>query len=209
MNRNTNGLKKQLRQKILAQLQQLSHETTRELSTRIADHLTESRFWKNAACIFCFLSMPGEVQTEPIILRALKEGKMVGVPRMYKDEITFHRIETMEGPWDIHEFGIKEPLSTLPKIEPPFCKKTDLLTITPGLAFDTSGGRLGRGGGFYDKFFSKFSDSLLIFGVCFSFQLVEEVPTEHHDCLIHGVITEQGIHPSICCPPEIIGNQQK
>jgi 5-formyltetrahydrofolate cyclo-ligase len=40
--------------------------------------------------------------------------------------------------------------------------------------------------------------------VCFSFQLVEDVPVDHHDCLISGVVTEEGLFPSECCPPELL-----
>lgn len=196
--------KKNLRKSIIAKLKTLTHEQSHEMSIRIAEHLTASSIWKRAGCIFCFLSMPGEVETEEIIKRALSEGKTVGVPRMYDDEITFHHIDSIEGPWEVHHFGIKEPSSTLPAIEPGFCGQKELLTITPGLAFDTAGGRLGRGGGFYDRFFTTYGDVLMTFGVCFSFQVVDEVPTAHHDCRIHGVFTEKGLLPSSCCPPEVL-----
>ncbi|MCR9204243.1 MAG: 5-formyltetrahydrofolate cyclo-ligase [Halobacteriovoraceae bacterium] len=82
-------------------------------------------------------------------------------------------------------FGV--PLMTPPenaeKITP------DLLLI-PGLAFDKSGGRLGRGKGFYDRFLAEFKG--LKVGICFEEQLINTVPREDHDVNVDFVVSERG-----------------
>jgi len=64
------------------------------------------------------------------------------------------------------------------------------LVLVPGLAFDRHGHRLGRGGGFYDRWLEK--TGLPTIGLCFSCQLVDAIPCEPHDIHVHAVLTEEG-----------------
>jgi 5-formyltetrahydrofolate cyclo-ligase len=196
--------KQALRKRIIAQLNTLSHEEVHAKSVQIADHLKHTTPWKHAECILCFISMPGEIETDAIIENALEEGKTVGVPRMRGDVMDFLTITTLDEPWEMHSFGIKEPPARYPIIDPDRLPKGSILAATPGLAFDRDGGRLGRGGGFYDKYLSNYEEHIIALGICFSIQVVEQVPVEHHDCLIAGVVTENGFLPSACCPPELL-----
>jgi len=81
--------------------------------------------------------------------------------------------------------GISEP--DLDKI---FEGKIDLV-IVPGIAFDWQKNRLGRGKGYYDRFFE--TNQLLKIGVCFDFQLIETVPNSEHDICMDIIITPSGI----------------
>ena len=65
------------------------------------------------------------------------------------------------------------------------------LTITPGLAFDSEGYRLGYGGGYYDKFFAKV-DTIRM-GIGYSDQIVEEVPHEDYDKKLSYLLTDKGL----------------
>lgn len=64
------------------------------------------------------------------------------------------------------------------------------LILVPGMAFDRHGHRLGRGKGYYDRFLSQAKDCYKI-GVCFPFQLVDEVPTDEHDVRMDEIITQK------------------
>jgi 5-formyltetrahydrofolate cyclo-ligase len=66
------------------------------------------------------------------------------------------------------------------------------LIITPGLGFDQSGGRIGHGKGYYDKFLIKTSDTCKI-GLCFEFQLVKEIPIDQNDIKMDIIITEEKV----------------
>lgn len=62
--------------------------------------------------------------------------------------------------------------------------------IVPGLAFDRRGHRLGRGGGFYDRFLARLPQTVRTIGVAFDLQLVDEVPADPHDAPVQTLITE-------------------
>ena len=70
--------------------------------------------------------------------------------------------------------------------------------LTPGLAFDRTGGRLGRGAGFYDRFLerAKLSTSAPVLGVCFAEQLVDRVPADTHDVGVGMLVTQEGVFPT-------------
>jgi len=67
--------------------------------------------------------------------------------------------------------------------------------LVPGLAFTKQGHRLGRGGGFYDRYLALLPATTLKIGVCFALQLVEALPWEPHDQLMDLVATEEGLSP--------------
>lgn len=61
--------------------------------------------------------------------------------------------------------------------------------LVPGVGFDLSGARLGRGKGFYDRYLEKRADCKI--GLAWSEQIVEKVPTEKHDSHMDFIITEE------------------
>lgn len=63
----------------------------------------------------------------------------------------------------------------------------------PGLAFTKSGHRLGRGGGYYDRYLASLPTSTMRIGVCFALQIVATLPIEPHDQPMHAVVTEEGL----------------
>ncbi len=87
---------------------------------------------------------------------------------------------------ETREFGVKVRTPTLgmPEVTP------DLL-IVPGLGFSYTGDRIGRGGGFYDRYLEKYRG--LKIGVAYCEQLVEEIPTESHDVKVDFVVSSSGI----------------
>lgn len=62
--------------------------------------------------------------------------------------------------------------------------------LIPGLAFDLQGRRLGRGGGFYDRFLPRLRPDAWRIGICWESQIVDEVPVEPHDQRVYTVVTE-------------------
>lgn len=84
------------------------------------------------------------------------------------------------------KFGIPEP-------ENPIWAEADELDLilVPGVAFDRAGGRIGRGGGFYDRLLPQYN--AIRAGICFDFQCLEKIPSEPHDGLMDVLITESKI----------------
>jgi 5-formyltetrahydrofolate cyclo-ligase len=83
---------------------------------------------------------------------------------------------------------LRVPAPTGPAVDP----RTVDLAVVPGVAFDADGGRLGRGGGFYDRLLAALSPATAVIGVCFERQVVERVPRESHDHRVQAVIAEGG-----------------
>lgn len=127
---------------------------------------------------------------EPNLGALLKgAGKRFCFPRVVGDTLGFHRCESMEvlrpGAWKILEPHPERcPVAPVEEID---------LVFVPGLAFTRTGGRLGRGGGFYDRFLSGLRPGAVKAGVCFHAQWVAELPMEAHDHEVDVVVTEKDV----------------
>lgn len=186
--------KRELRTIVADKLTKLSPEEVREKSGRIAELIFTLPAYKEAKILLGYMSMPGEADVSPILRHAFESGKEVAVPRMKGERfMDFHLIESVDGPWDHHEYGIREPRSHLPKIFPAECPSETVLILVPGLAFDRHGNRLGRGKGFYDTYLSLECENIRAIGIAFSCQIVDTVPVSDHDRSISGVVTEKEI----------------
>lgn len=183
--------KRELRQLIGKQLKALPPEEIREKSALIARRVCSLPLYRNAEIILGYMPMEHEADITDILKQAFSDGKEVAVPRMKGARfMDFHLIDSIEGPWENHEYGIREPRLHLPVIHPKTCPSQNVLILVPGLAFDRKGNRLGRGKGFYDTYLAMGCENVKELGIAFSFQIVENVPVSDHDKCIAGVITE-------------------
>jgi 5-formyltetrahydrofolate cyclo-ligase len=85
-----------------------------------------------------------------------------------------------------------EPLPTLPKIDP---SEIDVILV-PGVAFDRKGGRLGYGGGFYDRLLPLASQAVWV-GVAFEQQVLAAIPMEPWDFRVGWLVTPAGVTQTI------------
>jgi 5-formyltetrahydrofolate cyclo-ligase len=187
--------KQELRKEIRSILKAMKKGIRKKKSRDIAENIFKTDLWARAETLLVFLSFQEEVDTDPIITAGLKAGKCVGIPRISGRDIVFHRIESTRPPCKVNRYGIRGPEPVLPLIDP-VCPETGyILVITPGLAFDRHLNRLGRGGGFYDRFIGLVRaarpDNVCICGICFSGQFIEEVPVSDNDEKVDAVITEK------------------
>jgi len=130
----------------------------------------------------------GEVETGPVIKKALTMGKKVVLP------VTLVKDRDMKPVYlrDIKRFkkgpyGIYEPDGPLNRT-PAELKNIDLV-IVPGLAFDRKNNRIGRGKGYYDNFLRRLPKGKSKIGLGFRFQLLSRVPATKRDIPLTGVIT--------------------
>lgn len=126
-------------------------------------------------------SLKDEVDTHAFI-RKWSRKKRILLPVVVGDDLEL-RIYTGPDDMAIGAYGIDEPTGEL---------FTDYAAIdfiaVPGVAFDRSGNRLGRGKGYYDRLLPRIPSAYKA-GICFPFQLVEEVPAEAFDIRMDEVIT--------------------
>lgn len=136
-----------------------------------------------AKTVFCFLSASGEPDTITLMGELIKKGKKVGVPKCVGDVMKV--IEVDENcDFKVGVFGIVEPVSDkeLDSIE---------VVLAPLLAFDKNLCRLGRGKGYYDRYFA--GSKAFKVGIAYSCQEVEKVICDERDEKLDLVITEKGI----------------
>lgn len=76
------------------------------------------------------------------------------------------------------------------------------VALVPGIAFDPHGGRLGHGGGHFDRLLATLQDHATLVGVAFSLQVVPSLPLEEHDVPMDAVVTERAVHRAPSLPPD-------
>jgi len=159
-------------------------------SARAAGLFAATRPWRDTGVVLCFLSMPHELDTTPLITAAREEGKAVAVPVIEAGEIRFVVMAADPAGLPRDRWGIPVPDPSWPTLD--LARARRPLVAAPGLAFDRSGNRLGRGKGYYDRFLARARAEAPVaaIGICFSEQLVPEVPHGDHDQPLDGVITD-------------------
>lgn len=181
--------KKNLRREMKTLRKSIPREEKAELDRKICENFFASDIYKNAETILTFISFGDEPDTREILKRAWQDKKITAVPRcMPESRMAFYIINDMN---DCTEgaYGIPEPSGK--------CSEADLaegniICLVPGLAFDRKGGRLGYGGGYYDRFLSS-HPNIKTFGYCMEMFVTEEVPMEDTDVKLRGLITDKTV----------------
>lgn len=167
----------------------MSEDTYKKLSDEISDRLISSISWKQANTIALTISRGTEVDTNRIILQAWKENKTVVIPKCDPNtkEMVFRSIKSFDQLEKVY-FGLLEPKI----METNAVNAEDIdVVIVPGICFDTSGYRIGYGGGFYDRYLMNFKKETI--SLAFSCQIVDSIPKEAHDLPVDKIIMEHGV----------------
>ncbi|WP_313129001.1 5-formyltetrahydrofolate cyclo-ligase [Anaerocolumna sp.] len=178
--------KKELRAHIKEAKITLSRATIQEDSNKITSILLDSSWFKDCSQLFCYVSFNQEIITTHIILTALEQSKKVAVPKIVDQEMKFFYIKSL-GELEPGTLGILEPFSGEEAIP---SGTEESLCIVPGLAFDRHRNRIGYGKGYYDKFFTKYTDKpIRKIALAFDFQIYENLPAEEYDKKVDRIIT--------------------
>jgi 5-formyltetrahydrofolate cyclo-ligase len=177
--------KVELRKKMRVSLTNLRGREPR--SEKLCAAIVESGVWRRASVIAIFAPMESEPDVE--LLWPHAHGKTLCYPTIRMGGLDFMAVAHPESV-SIGQFGIREPVFDSAYVIPP--DEFDL-ALVPGTAFTKDGKRLGRGGGFYDRFLATPGFRARKIGVCFDLQLVPDMPLEPHDCCVDFVVTESGI----------------
>lgn len=185
--------KQLLRAEILTRRSQLTDTKLAELSSQVFNQLLASKILDPAQIIMLYMDFKDEVRTAEIIEYLWRQGKTVVIPRVNKkeDRLDLFKIASFNE-MTRSSFGILEPSKELmPDIQP---DQIDLI-LSPGVAFDTVGNRIGYGGGYYDKLLPHIQPSCVVCGLAFELQIVAQglIPVEPHDVPLHYVVTDSRI----------------
>lgn len=180
--------KKEIRQKMLALRRALSASEKEERSQALTGNLISLKAYQEAKRILTYLAMPGEADLDPLIRKALADGKEVYVPVC----LTARQMEA--GRLLDMEHFVKGPygLRDLPKGYSTISPEEIDLVLVPGVAGSPDGTRLGMGAGYYDRYLSKVPYEKRVL-VLWDFQVVEELPSEPFDQFMAAIVTDTDI----------------
>ena len=170
--------KQRMRELLIQKRRMLSAEERTAQSELILSQLEKMTVFREAKTVLLYYPKNNEVDVLPLFKR-YKRDKVLLLPVTHRNGMTAN---PYEGNDKMHrgKVGIPEPTT------PPFEGNIDII-IVPAVAFDKEGNRLGRGGGYYDRFLKKQTHATII-GVGYDFQLVDEVPVRKHDQKMHRII---------------------
>ncbi|MGQ9629826.1 MAG: 5-formyltetrahydrofolate cyclo-ligase [bacterium] len=182
--------KKAIRRRILNERNSMDRSEIAKRSEEIARKLISSPEFESAGVVMVFVSFGSEVRTQRILNAALSSGKRVAVPLVQDKKIIASELLDPENDLAPGTYGILEPKPEC--VRPVPAEEIDLI-VTPGLAFDRRGYRIGYGAGYYDRFFKTTRPDAPKIAVAFDFQVLDEVPTTERDLPVDAIITERRI----------------
>ena len=164
-------------------------ERYRERSSRaIAARLIGMPAYRQAGTIFCFVGTGHEIDTRPILADILASGKILCVPLCTAPGFMELRKITALAQLSPGMYGIPAP----PAASPVLPVDSVDLAILPCLTCSHQGHRLGRGGGYYDRFLAHYRGGSVL--LCRERLIRAEIPLEPHDFPVPWVLTERGLY---------------
>ena len=177
--------KKLLRARSRTGLMALSPSMKQEFSRQTARNISGWEIFRRARYIAGFAADPNEPD-----LRDIFDRRFI-FPRWNGNSYEMaHPDWDAPEPWSKGRFGLAEPTGSICSAS----DSPDVLWLVPGVVFSSDGGRIGRGGGFYDRLLARARG--VFCGVFFDCQLTEAVPVEPHDCILHFLASESSIRPT-------------
>jgi 5-formyltetrahydrofolate cyclo-ligase len=180
--------KRAVRRRVLAARDAMAEAERERASVRIAGHILELPEVQRASTVMAFWSFGSEVDTAPLIEALHGRGVRVALPRI------------VDGDMEPYTYGPGDPVTETafgsgePSAGEAFDPSAIDVVVTPAVAFDRSGRRVGYGGGFYDRFFPRTRPDALRMGIGFEVQVLDEdLPGGHFDLGLDGVVTESGV----------------
>ena len=167
-----------------------------QLSEIICNKFLSQVEYLHADTVMWYLHCRSEVQTLKVVAKELGSTKRIVIPYCTED----HSGQPQLGLWHLNDlselvagtWGILEPPRSQwgkkgREVNP---QELDLIMV-PGVAFDSYGGRLGNGAGYYDRLFQTINSDAILTAVCYQTQICDKVIMEKHDVFMDRVITEE------------------
>ena len=184
-----------LRKERLALRDQLDPGLRAEKSRRISGLISAHPVVGDAAHLFVYINFRSEVETINLVRQLIEAGKTVSVPLTLLEESRLLAVQVTDPDRQLAPgcYGIPEP--TAEQVRAAVVEPSTIDTVLiPGSVFDRTGGRLGYGGGFYDRFLVESAPQATRAAMAFELQLVERVPMESHDQYMDLLVTEKQIY---------------
>ncbi len=180
--------KQELRLDLRQRRKALSKTQRQKASLQLLSQFAALPGWAQCQRVAGYFAADGEIDPEPLLQHLYESGRDTYLPVIREDRSLLFAPWRPGDPLLANKFGIPEPLPEQPRIA---ADEFDALLI-PLVAWDRSGGRLGMGGGFYDR--SLGGTKALKIGLAFTIQEVESLPREPWDVAMDFVATESFLH---------------
>ena len=191
-----------LRKELVQKRNSISKEQREAEERFLCEHVENAVFHLNPEAVLCFYPLNGEVDLRTIYENFLEREIELYFPVTKKTKLLFYRIRSLSD-FEPGGFNVMEPVEIFKDFDSLYKEKIKnhnksdkkkFAAIVPGLVFDIKGNRMGYGKGYYDRFLGKHEDIVKI-GVCFSNQLVEEVPVvKETDVPMDIIITGRSVY---------------
>ena len=183
-------IRQRMRKQILAKRDLLGGQDRHEKSAAITERILSMPGMDSWKTLFIYVNFRSEVETLELIQRCLERDKRVVVPLVDSAQSTMIALQVTDLEQDLQPgyFDIPEPDPA--KTARVDGKEIDVVML-PGSVFDTEGGRLGYGGGYYDRFLVNDAPQACRIGLAFELQVVPVVPLEPHDQRLDYLVTEK------------------
>jgi len=182
-------VKVRLRQELKSSRDSLS-PAQREAAAKAAEakivHLPK---WQNAKVVCLYASFQGELPTTQLLQNLLRLEKRCVLPKVNSEgQPELYEIKSFQD-LELSSLEILEPKINCPRINP---TQIDFFLV-PGIGFDRRGNRLGHGAGFYDRLLAQANPNAFLLGYGYDFQVVDAIPHEAHDRVMHAMATPSQI----------------
>lgn len=177
-------LKGRLRTSTLDARRRLTADERREAAAAVVERLLGIDEVRRARTVLLYAAMRDEVDLTALVGPLRGRGARTLFPRVRGERLELVAASDLLT-LQLGHRGVREPAG--PAIDPGVVD----VALVPGTAFDPHGGRLGLGGGHYDRLLPELAENALRVGVCFACQVVPRVPREEHDEVVDLVVTER------------------
>jgi len=176
-----------MRREMRSRLAALSGDYIESSDAGIFRNVVSLPEYVSAGAVFIYYSLDREPDTHRLVRRALDDGKTVAMPRVLGggrlEHLRVHSADELLP----SRYGLLEPIEWAERIEP---TEGDIVVV-PAVAYAKDGSRLGRGGGYYDRFLA--GCPAFTAGLARNELLLDTLPTEEHDIRVACIVTEKGV----------------
>ncbi len=186
----TQTMKRVIRQRIIADREQLSVTLRAQFSSGISQRILQMPVYQAARTVLGYMSFGAEFVSDSLMQQVLADGKQLLLPKvnLARNELDLYRVTDLQHDLALGLWDIREPLAER-------CVRVDTLqevdfVLLPGVAFGRDGARLGYGGGFYDKLLARFTHRPALVAAAYTIQIVAGIPQEDTDRKVEWLVTE-------------------
>lgn len=185
---------RELRSEILRKRDSLSRSDQRDHARRVLEHIVSLEQFVEARTILLYVDFRSELGTGPLMEKVIGSGKRLVLPVTLVKERDLLAVSISDPARELSPgyCSIPEPRTGIRARQTVSPLEIDLIFL-PGSVFDERGGRMGYGGGFYDRFVSNRAPQAFRIGLAHELQMVPEAPLEEHDAVLDFIITEERI----------------